>query len=572
MMHKKRILSLAILGLLLLIGCSKTPEPVQVSLQGEKSKETGAYAYRGGLFKVWVTLENPVNAISDIRWKTGKGDIAYRTASGEGSIISDTVYLHWESLPKEIVDIDTIEVEPNPKDTTQKEVTYRYDTTYHYFDTLSVVISGEEHDIGVVEIFNILPKIDSLSLGGISQVGDSTLTLAVHPGERMEIKILFSDAFNKTYPVQTVDWPEGIGTFELKQKSDSIWTWNWNAPNQLLDTVLELEITDKGGYGSRIYRLHFISYDESGSAWVVSGTDLVKFSPEGTEVARIIGKFKEISDLVLNSNSTISNKLWAVDLAANSISRYDAYGRLEASDSASFKSPFSVAVDVETRLVWVSSLAASTGDTLQSKVQRYTISGATLTAFGTAYTLPGSVKGLSVDQFEQAVAWFVSPEEDFVGYVRSGAANATMFRGDPYRFNRPSQVSWDAVSGKAWIADSSRVVVLDTAGNIIASVTGFKFANSLSAAGGVCWVTDIMSGTVYQFPMSLTGVRTVNDGLAVGGFIAPASVSTFSADQGAWVSDKAAGEVVRLDANGNRIASGTGLTLPTMIRVHQVIE
>lgn len=560
---------LTLFAILLFFACSKTPDPVQVKLQGDKNKETNAYAYKGGLFKVWVTLKEPVATEADVRWKTGKGDIAERfSVGGEGAIESDTVYLHWETLPKVTVEIETTLVKEEG-DSVGTEV---YDTAYHYFDTISVVISGEEHEVGVVEIFNILPKIDSLLIGGIPQPGDSTLTLAVHPGERMEVEMRFSDAFNTNYPVQSVQWPEGMGTFEQKSRNDSVWVWIWNAPNALMDTVLPLIIADKGGYGDRRYRLQLVIYDEAGSAWVVSGTDLVKFSPQGNEVARIAGKFKDVSDLVINSNSTITNKLWVVDIAQDMLARYDAYGRPERIDTGSFDSPFSVAVDVETRLVWVSQWGSTSGDTLFSKVQRYTLGDSGLTIFGSSYTIPGPVKGLSVDQFEQAVAWFVSPEEDFVGYIRSGSASARIFQGATYRFNRPSQVSWDAVSGRAWISDSSRVVVLDTAGTIVASITGFQFANSLSAGGGVCWVSDILRGSVYQFPMSLTGTRTVGDGLRVDGFISPASVSTYTADQGVWVSDKAAGEVVRLNGSGARIASGTGLTLPTLIRAHQVIE
>jgi len=570
-----------------LMACSKTPQPLTVKVTGTKDKATDAYAYRGGLFKVWIKLDQGVATDEQVRWKTGKGDIALRNSAVDnaGLIIADTVYLHWEALPKVtmVIDTSTIKVTASSGSTsgtssssTSATSTKRtvYDTTYHYFDTVAVVVDGEESGVEVVEIFNILPRIDSVEVGGIGQPGDSVLTFAVHPGERMDIAFHFKDAYNTNFPVQDIIWPDGIGDLAVVKQSDSTWTWSWYAPNSLIDTVLPLVLTDKGGFGTREYKLKLIVYDEAGSAWVVSGDELVKFSSKGSEVARVLGPFSEVSDLVLNSNTTIGNKLWVVDIGNNVLSRYDAYGRLERRDSATFSSPFSIAVDVESRLVWVSSLATISNDTLYSSVQRYDLNGLDtgLATVGAAYKIAGPVKGLSVDQFEQAMVWFVSPEEDFVGYIRSGASAARVFRDTSYHFNRPSIVSYDPVSGTAWITDSSRVIVLDTAGEIRATITGFRYANSLSAGGGVCWVSDIIGGAVYKFPMSLTGKRTISDGLEVTGFISPASLSTFAADQSVWVADKGAGEVVRVDASGARVGSGTGLTLPTLIRVHQVIE
>jgi sugar lactone lactonase YvrE len=134
-------------------------------------------------------------------------------------------------------------------------------------------------------------------------------------------------------------------------------------------------------------------------------------------------------------------------------------------------------------------------------------------------------------------------------------------------------VSYDPTKGKAWIADSSRVVVIDTSGRVQATITGFKFANSLSAASGVCWVSDAMGGKVYKFEIAdVSGRVSASTGLVYDDLIAPWSVSTSAVDGSVWIADKEAGRVVRLDENGNEIATGSGLTLPTLIRVHQVIE
>jgi hypothetical protein len=556
---------------------------LDVQVQVNKDKVAKAYIYKGGLFKVWIKLEEGVQEPGSIRWKTGKGDIAIRNSDSlNGLIIADTVYLHWESLPKATMVLDTHTVKASSSSGSgsssastsgSKDITV-VDTTYRYLDTIAVVVDGKESSIDVIEIMNILPRIDSLWVGGIAQPGDSILTLAVHPGERIDVSFRYTDAFNTEYPVQAIEWPAGMGTLQVKTQSDSIWTWTWSAPNGLLDTILPLILTDKGGFGTREYRLQLIVYDEAGSAWVVSGEELVKFSPKGSEVARVWGPFDEVSDIVLNSNSTIQNKVWVLDIGSSSIYQYDAYGRLLWKDSSTFQTPYSLAIDVESRLIWVSDMKAITNDTLYSRVRRFSMNNldSGFTAIGTSYDIPGPVKGLSIDQFERNLVWFVSPEQDYVGFIRNGEAKARIFQGAAYNFNRPSVVSYDPVTGYAWIADSSRVVVVDTSGDVKANITGFEFANSLSSGGGVCWVSDILAGSVYKFLRTTVGSRKVSDGLAVNGFISPASVSTYAVDQGVWVADKGAGEVVRLSSDGTRMGSGSGLTLPTLVRVHQVIE
>lgn len=592
-----KIAWLLLLGLFLLLGgisscSSKKSESLDVSLQVKKDKSLGAYPYRGGLFKVWVKLPSGVESPESIRWKTGKGDIAERNSYvSKGEVIADTVYLHWESLPPPIITIDTIKADSTGTD--------KFDTTIRYVDSIGVVVDGEESSLEIVEILNILPRIDSVILGEISQVGDSTLSLSVHPGERMLLTLKFADAHNLDYPVQDIMWPVGMGTLELKSRSDTEWTWIWSVPNSLQDTVLDLKLTDKGGYGDRNYHLQLIVYDEAGSAWVISGSELVKFSPKGSEVLRIEGGFNDVSDLVLNSNTSIQNKLWIVDIGNEQISKYDAFGRLIWKDVTTLNQPYSVAIDVETGLVWVSSLAEIKDATIYSRVQRYTttqttttgtssaaggatagtssastsgVASGTMNPVGSEYIIAGPVRALSVDQFADALVWFVSPEADFVGFIRNGSPDARIFDDASYGFNRPSTVSYDPTGGKAWVADSSRVVVIDTTGKVHATITGFQFANALSSAGGVCWVADAMAGKVYKFPINMTGSHNVSDGLVVDGFINPWSVSTSAVDRSVWISDKGAGQVIRLDANGTVIGSGTGLTLPTLIRVHQVIE
>jgi len=519
--------------------------------------------YRGGLYKVWVKLGEPVGSIDQIRWKTGSSNIAQRgTLLDENGLIAvDTVYLAWEQLPKPFVRIDSVRI-----DSTR----WKVDSVYFYRDTIAVVVDGVETEPMVIEILNILPRIDSMVVGGVSQEGDSVLVLAAHPGDRLLIEMPFSDAFNSKYRAQ-VEWPE-IGGLVTKQQSDSLWIWEWTVPNEsYMDTTLQLRIFDTGGYGDRFYDLHLVVYTEFASSWVASGNNLVKFSPDGAEVARIDDSLSEVSDLVLNSNT---HKMWVLDRAANALHYYDTFGKELYSASDVFQSPLSIAVDVESGYLWVSDIEDPTADILQSRVGRYMLSGGELVEVGTSYTLAGPIRGLSIDQFQRDLLWFVSPESDFVGYIRDGAATARVFNDRAlYAFNRPTMVSYDPVYGVAWIADSSRVLAIDTAGNLRASVVGFGFANSVSAAGGVCWVTDVQAGVVYRFNGNLTGTNlSVGSGIAVSGFLAPTSISAFARDGGAWVSDQGAGRVVRLDASGAWIASGTGLKLPNIIKVHQVVE
>jgi len=519
--------------------------------------------YRGGLYKVWVELADPVADVNLIRWKTGRADIAQRgqALDEEGLIAVDTVYLAWEELPKPDIRLDSVKVDSN---------TWKVDSVYIYRDTIAVVVDGKETEPMVIELLNILPRIDSMVVGGIAQDGDSVLVLAAHPGDRLEIRIPFSDAFNNKYRVQ-VEWPE-IGGLVTRELTDSLGVWEWSVPNDsYMDTTLQLRIYDKGGYGDRLYDLHLVVYTEYASAWVASGNNLVKYSPDGAEVARIDDSLSEVSDLVLNSNS---HRLWVLDRAANMLHYYDTFGKELYQDSGTFQTPLSIAVDVESGYLWVSDIVDLSADTLRSRVGRYTLNGGELVQVGNSIELAGPIRGLSIDQFQRDLVWFVSPESDFVGYIRDGADSARIFSDRvKYGFNRPTMVSFDPSNGVAWIADSSRVLAIDTAGNLVASVIGFSFANSVSAAGGSCWVTDVQAGIVYRFNGNLQGTGLpVSQGTAVTGFLAPTSVSAFARDGGAWVADQGAGRVVRLNSSGAWTARGTGLILPNLIKVHQVVE
>ncbi|NLB63048.1 MAG: hypothetical protein GX801_02945, partial [Fibrobacter sp.] len=504
-MKSKIIFGIAFTAMLFL-ACTVSLDTVpDVKVQGNQDKETKAYLYRGGLMKMWIKLHEPVDDINQIRWKTGKADIAKRQSLIENNqVLADTVYLHWESLPTAAeweADSSTVS-----GDSLTNSDSLMASEKLRYFDTIAVVVDGMESKVEVVEIINILPRIDSLFLRGIAQRGDSQLVVSVHPGERVDLAMSFVDAFNEDFPVQTIDWPDLMGEISLVNKDDSIWRWRWEVPNELLDTALTMVLTDKSGFGTRKYELKLIVYEESGSVWAVAGPDLLKFSSQGSEVLRVKSVFKEASDMVVNTNSTIINKVYVLDAAANKVFNFDSYGRLIKLDSTSFVAPMALALDAELGFLWVSDLSKVAGDTLYSRIRKFDFnSQEEAEEIGQAIDIPGPVKSLSADQFHRDMLWFTSAKEDMVGYINFSSGEYHKIDGGDLQFNRPLTVSYDPVSGLAWVADSSRVIAIDREGKIKATITDFEYANALSAGGGVCWVSDVYAGAVYKFSSSILG-------------------------------------------------------------------
>jgi hypothetical protein len=302
--------------------------------------------------------------------------------------------------------------------------------------------------------------------------------------------------------------------------------------------------------------LHFILYTEAGSVWVASEKEVVKYSPVGVEVARISDVFNYISDIAVNSND---GRLFVADKYDNSVSIYDRYGK-QLSKNTSFTNPTAVAVDVVGFNAWV---ADATG------LQGFSFDNDELTSNSLSYNTDGSViEGLAVDQFQDTYAWFAIPQKDIVGLFRNSNPDTIAM---PNGWNRPSMISYD--NGIAWVADSSRVVAIDVAGNFKASLEKFRFVSSVSAIGSNVWVSDIFAGKVYRF----NGIFNVSNPDAQGilskePFSSPASVSAYANDKSAWVVDKGRGMVVRLDSLGNKIAFGTGLNQPYIGKTIQKVD
>jgi len=523
-----------------LLSCSReSEEPLW-----EPQSHLDSKVYNGGLFPVWITIKDPIkdtdtNAIS---WRTGNSRIAKRARAidaNTNTIKTDTAFLYWETPPPRTIVTTMID-------------SIKTDTAYYYRDTIFAIVNGLESLPIVIEVKNILPRITSISINGLEQPGDSVITIAAHPGGALEISIRLEKVFgNEPHP--DIIMPEIMRMSGLTQKfrSDSLWIYEW-IPNDIIAND-ELRIKDSGGHGERLYKVRIVVYTESGSVWVASKNELIKYSPTGTEVVRINDNFDDISALAINS---IDGNLFVTDRTINSLTIYNTYGK-QLHRSTSFKSPTGVAVNIEGNKVWVAD---------ESGLQSFQLDGNSL---GTVETPNGSIsgiiRGLAVDQFESNLTWFAIPQNDTVGYVNNLTLNYL-----PNIWNRPSMVSLSATSGIAWVADSSRVVAVDATGKVWANIKGFSFVSSVSASGGSVWVSDRAAGKVYRFSGPFKGglqdtTLTVANGIPVNyEFQTPVSISAFSSDGGAWVVDRDAGKTIRLDSLGRITASGTGLTLPNL--------
>jgi hypothetical protein len=605
--------------LVFLSSCSREAPEVLWEAQSVMGNE-----YNGGLYPVYIELKEPVDNANRISWSTRYARVAYRkqALNSKEQITADTAFLYWETPPPVFVKIDSVQIKKDKKDTV---VNWKVDTAFYYRDTVFAIINGSEKSLPIIiEVKNILPRIKNLIVGGISKPGDSLLTIAANPGDKLEVRLIlekpFKNPFNKAFHPE-VDMPPIMGNIILRSENektgdDSVFVYEWIVPTkEISDSSEYLRIKDSGGQGERLYKVHLVVYTECGSVWVAAEKELVKYSPTGIEVARISKSssskssssqsspsqsspsqsspsqsspsqssssqsnssgddFNSISDISVNSKN---GKLFVVDESNNSFAIYNNYGKELYTNTSFFNSPSSVAVDLDGKYVWVADTENSIDTLYKARLRRFSLIADAILFASVNYDrdLSGPIKGLSINQFQSDFVWFTIPKRDTVGFVK-GIPDSIKFM-MKNTWNRPSMVSHDPSNGTAWIADSSRIVAVDTSGKILAIVRGFRFVSSVSANKGNVWASDIESGKVYRFKGPFKGTvqdtsLTVVNGKIISGFIAPVSVSAYIADGGAWVIDKEAGMAVRLDSNGTRIASGTGLKLPLLGKTLQIVE
>jgi DNA-binding beta-propeller fold protein YncE len=562
-------------GFVFLFSCSREgPEPLW------EAQSTYGKDYKGGLHPVYIKLKEAVDNASRIRWSSRYARIGGRNQeiNSKGQITADTVFLYWETPPPPFIKLDSTQIK---NDST---VSWKIDSTYYYRDTIFAIVDNAQESLPIViEVKNILPRIKSLTVGDISQPGDSLLTIAANLGDKLKISLElekeFKTPFNSAFhPIVTMPSLMGNPKLISVSEKDSVFVYEWAVPNEeISDSSAYLKIEDSGGYGERLYKVHLVVYTECGSVWVTAEKELVKYSPNGTEVARISDKFSSISDIYVNSKN---GKLFVADESKNSFFIFDRYGSQLNEDKSSFKSPSGIAVDLDGNYVWVADIKASSSmpssfsaiSEVEARLRRFMLMSDELSPTSAVYEMSGPIKGLSINQFQSDLVWFAIPKSDTVGFTRDPKPKFM-----PNTWNRPSMISHDPSNGTAWVADSSRIVAIDTSGNVLANISGFIFVSSVSASKGNVWASDILSGKVYLFEGPFKGSAkdknlTVMNGNVISGFIAPISVSTYTADGGAWVIDKEAGRAVRLDSLGNIIASGTGLKQPILGKTLQKVE
>jgi len=357
----------------------------------------------------------------------------------------------------------------------------------------------------------------------------------------------------------------------LKRENDSVFVGEWRVPTDIISDSSEyLRIKESGeSSGERLYKVHLVVYTECGSLWVASAKELVKYSPAGTEVARIKDDFYSISDISVNSRT---GELYVIDGAKNSFSIYDSYGGFIYKNDSLFKSPSGMAIGVDGDYVWVADAKTPLDTVFGARLRRFHMSDS-LRFASVAYEMSGPIRGLSINQNQSDFVWFAVPQRDTVGFTK-GIPNSLKFI--PHGWNRPSMVSHDLKNKTTWIADSSRIVAMDTSGRVLANIKGFDFVSSVAASNDYVWASDILSGKVYLFKGPFRGLPqdtslTISSGTPIEGFIRPISVSAYDADGGVWVIDKETG-AVRLDSVGTRIASGTGLNQLILGKTSQKVD
>ena len=508
--------------------------------------------YNGGLFPVWINLKDKI-ALKDsgnIDWITGTSQIAYRTraVNDKDLITADTAFLFWNTTPEAFVKIDSTKIKGTEE--------WKYDTATYYRDTVYAVVNGKESEPFVIEVKNIIHRIKSITVSGIVHNGDSVITIAAHPGTQMELSIELENPFNAANR-PNMEMPPEMGTLVEKSRTNEQIVYQWIVPNKPFSGMTNLSVTGSRTQGKRTYKINLVVYTDFGSIWAASEKEIVKYSPEGAEVARIKGDFKSISDIAVNSKN---GNLFVVDQGANAVSIYDTYGNNIYKSEGEFTAPTSAAIEAVDGSVWI---ADETG------LGKYAFRDSTLGGSSTSYPITGQIKSISINQFNNFI-WFAQTKENKVGFINAATEEI------PNTWNRPSVISVDHVSGAAWVADSSGITAVDINKNILATIKGFGFVSSVYANNNNIWVSDILNRKVYRFKASLKSGQmqnlTIADGLAIGGFLSPVFVSAYNEDGSVWVVDKGAGMVVKLDALGKRIASGTGLELPNIGKTIQIVE
>ncbi len=518
--------------------------------------------YEGGAFVVIGKPGDPVD-LDSLSWNLGSAEIVRHgiARNRDGLLIADTAFVQWRKLPK--VSIDTLP--PRKDDTTKTPV---LDTVYR--DTLSVWVNNVESNRQVIKLLNILPQVDSLSLSDVPQnLQREVITWASRAGESSLLKLKIRDPFNSNYTVK-MNWVGGTGITRISQ-TDSVWEFQWLAPDSIMEDTIYLELSDARGAGVQRWPVHRFNYKEGGSVWIGGAVEVHKFSGRGQKVNSVFLDGFEVGDIAIYPTR---NSVWISDLGKNMLRRFDRDGKLLRADS-NLRQISSLSLDVVSQILWA-------GDLLTSGQGRLTGFDMTrsdsLVALSKRDTSPnGPVSALTIDQYDATRLWFTRPELDQVLSWKGGQADTLVLvhnATDTLLVNRPHVLAYDARSRALWIGDSTSLILSDTTGAVLARITGFDFIGGMAAGAGEVCVTDARQNRLYRFRSSVRGIglRADQDGQYLGGFSNPMGVGFSPQDKSCWVADRDAGSVVQVSATNALVRRITGFKLPSVIRIHQGVD
>ncbi|MGL1902224.1 MAG: hypothetical protein OCC49_08820 [Fibrobacterales bacterium] len=495
---------------------------------------------------------------SVVAWHSNSGMVAYHTpVIKNGFVDSDTAYILWETLPTPHID------------SVAAQGVMIADSTFA--DTVHVVVNGVYSNPISVEIENIAPRIDSVMISGVSQeVRSENYRELIHLFGRAGQDLYFSLSLSDAYKASLISPQVTLNGFTLiSTAADSAansYEYRLELDAAEIDTIVTLQISDSHSLMFREYRVRVIGYQEIGSLWMSDENDLIKITRYGTEIFRLRNSFNDISSIAIDPNTP--SPVWVADEGANALYRFSENGIQEMRDS-SFVSPRSVALDHDSKVLWVSS-----GINNQGVVKSFQIADTTLTELTMDSVSKGYVSDLVVDYRENS-SWYVNPVTDTVymsvdtGRVLDPAQFLPFFT-----FKNPASIAFDYVASQLWVADSSTLYLMNSDGTGIDSITGFQKISKISAWNGICWIVDTKAGQVVKLSSSemtsFQAVSSLSPGVQVfSGFSNPIGAVVDQSDNGCWITDTEVGSLVKLDANGIEVLRNRGFNRPSVIARNQ---
>jgi DNA-binding beta-propeller fold protein YncE len=271
-------------------------------------------------------------------------------------------------------------------------------------------------------------------------------------------------------------------------------------------------------------------------SWVADGRngDLIKLTHDGMHEILRSGAFFNPFRLQID---TQRGYVWILeDFRGSELGRLDMNGR-NARRFENIDGPADLAVDKSDGSVWVA-------DTLTNGLMKFNSDG-TRTLKNEAYK---KIAALAVHPQTRDV-WALSRDSLRVFiFSQSGVlrhrANVSL--------QRPRDIDIDGRTGKVWIADGTRVIRLDAAGNSeVLSSPAFRFVYRLSAdeVTGGCWLIDYSAAIGDSRVVKLTPDGALSFS-AITGFDIPESLAANPHDGSCLVADFGNNRLVRVSAGG----------------------